>query len=105
MPGTHDAVFRALADPTRRAMFERLMRGEAAVGDLTNGLGVSQPAVSQHLAVLREAGLVGLRRAGRHRFYRAEPAGLAPLIDWLEHYRRFWPRRLAKLKSTLEEME
>ena len=102
---SHSDVFRALGDPTRRAMFERLMKAEASVGDLTAKLGVSQPAVSQHLAVLREVGLVSPRQAGRQRFYRAEPAGLAPLFDWLEHYQRFWKRRLAKLQSTLQELE
>jgi DNA-binding transcriptional ArsR family regulator len=101
----HAEVFRALGDPTRRALFERLIQGEASVGDLTSGLRVSQPAVSQHLAVLRDAGLVTPRQSGRQRFYRAEPAGLAPLFDWLEHYQRFWKRRLAKLQSMLEEID
>jgi len=105
MPAAHDQLFRALADPTRRAVLERLSRREASVGELTAGLHVSQPAVSQHLAVLREAGLVALRQHGRQRFYCAEPAGLAPLFDWLEHHRRFWNKSLAKLKSTLEELE
>jgi len=86
-------------------MFERLMRGEASVAELTEKLDVSQPAVSQHLAVLREAGLAVPRQDGRQRFYRAEPAGLAPLFDWLAYYQRFWDRRLAKLKSTLQELD
>lgn len=98
-------VFRALADPTRRAVFERLARGEAGVGELTDRFKVSQPAISQHLAVLREAGLVELRQEGRNRYYRAAPEGLAPLAGWLEHYRAFWNKRLAKLASTLEEIE
>jgi len=105
MPASPDLVFRALADPTRRAVLERLMRGEAAVVELTGGLHVSQPAISQHLAVLREAGLVAPRQQGRHRIYRAEPAGLAPLIDWIGHHQRFWTRSLDKLKSTLEALK
>lgn len=81
-----DEVFRALADPTRRSLYERLTRGEAAVKELTAALKakVSQPAVSQHLAVLRAAGLVDERRDGRHVLYRASSAGLRPLVDWIE---------------------
>ena len=100
-----DAIFRALADPTRRAVFERLALGEAAVKDLTARFHVSQPAISQHLAALRKAGLVKERREGRNAYYRVEPAGLRPLIDWLEHYRAFWHDRIARLKTTLEEMD
>jgi len=70
-------VFRALADPTRRAVLERLARGEATVSQLNAGFDVSQPAISQHLAHLRRAGLVLERRAGRNAYYRARPAGLA----------------------------
>jgi DNA-binding transcriptional ArsR family regulator len=85
-----DRVFRALADPSRRAIFERLTRGEAAVRDLTPRFDISQPAVSQHLAVLRDAGLVSERREGRLAYYRVEPKGLRPLVDWIAHYRRIW---------------
>ncbi len=99
-----DAVFRALADPTRRAILARLARGEAPVKDLTARFSVSQPAVSQHLAALREAGLVSLRREGRHVYYRARPAGLRPLVDWVAHYEAFWLRHMASLASLLEEM-
>lgn len=100
-----DAIFRALADPTRRAVFERLARGEAAVKDLTARFDVSQPAISQHLAALRKAGLVKERREGRNAYYRVEPAGLRPLIDWLEHHRAFWHDRIGRLKNVLEEMD
>ena len=100
-----DAVFRALADPSRRAIFERLTRGEAAVKDLTANFDISQPAVSQHLATLRSAGLVAERREGRLSYYRVEPKGLRPLIDWIGHYQGFWVDRLDKLKRLLEEME
>ncbi|MEO7111877.1 MAG: metalloregulator ArsR/SmtB family transcription factor [Polyangiaceae bacterium] len=97
-------VFRALGDPTRRALFEKLMLGEKTVADLTATLHVSQPAVSQHLAVLRASKLARMRKEGRQNFYRADPAGLAPLLDWLEHYKKFWPTHLDKLKNVLEKM-
>jgi len=100
-----DTIFRALADPTRRAVFERLTRGEAAVKELTLRFDVSQPAISQHLAALRAAGLVSERRAGRNVFYRVRPAGLRPLVDWVTHYQAFWTERIEKLKSMLDEME
>src|ERR1019366_7132310 len=91
-------LFRTLADPTRRAVFERLAAGEMSVSDLTTGVLVSQPAISQHLAALRSVGLVSERRAGRFAYYRAEPKALEPLLDWFDHYRAFWPGRIEKLK-------
>jgi DNA-binding transcriptional ArsR family regulator len=100
-----DRVFRALADPSRRAIFERLTRGEAAVRDLKPRLDISQPAVSQHLAVLKDAGLVTERREGRLAYYRVEPKGLRPLVDWITHYQAFWVERLDKLQALLEEMD
>ena len=98
-------VFKALSDPTRRAIYEQLSRSELNVSQLGEGLTVSQPAISQHLAVLREAGLLVERREGRFSFYRANPKGLDPLIDWVERYRHFWPERIEKLKAALKEME
>jgi DNA-binding transcriptional ArsR family regulator len=100
-----DVVFRALADPTRRAIFERLTRGEMAVKDLTERFHVSQPAVSQHLAALRQAGLVSERRDGRFAYYRIEPKGLRPLVDWITHYQVFWLERLDKLEALLKEID
>jgi DNA-binding transcriptional ArsR family regulator len=100
-----DTVFRALADPSRRAIFERLTRGEAAVKDLTARFDISQPAVSQHLARLRSAGLVAERRQGRLVYYRVAPAGLRPLIDWVAQHRRFWMDRLDRLQALLKEMD
>src|SRR6202163_4845831 len=100
-----NAVFRALADPSRRAIFERLTRGEAAVKDLTPRFDISQPAVSQHLAALRSAGLVKQRREGRLVYYRVNPKGLKPLINWIAHYQAFWLERIDRLKALLEEME
>ena len=100
-----DAVFRALADTSRRAIFERLTRGETAVKDLTARFDISQPAVSQHLAALRRAGLVSERRAGRLVYYRVEPKGLRPLVDWIAHYQAFWRERLDRLEALLKEMD
>ena len=98
-------IFRALGDPTRRAVLDRLSAGERSVTELRAGLPISQPAVSQHLAALKAAGLVGERREGRKTFYRIEPAGLAPLIDWLGRYRAFWPAKIERLKDILKEMD
>ncbi len=100
-----DEVFRALADPSRRALFERLTEGETPVKELTRHLAISQPAVSQHLATLRGAGLVAERKAGRLVYYRAEPQGLRPLVDWIERYQAFWIERIDKLKALLKEMD
>ena len=95
------ALFQTLADPTRLAIFEQLSRGEATVSALAERFPVSQPAVSQHLAVLRRCGLVAHRRQGRSAIYHARPEALAPLTDWLTHYRTFWPERLETLKWLL----
>ena len=101
-----DAVFRSLADPTRRALLERLMhKGEHTVSALTGFARVSQPAVSKHLGVLKAAGLVEDRRAGRETHYRARPAGLAPLFDWLRFYSAFWTDRFAQLEDLLKRMD
>lgn len=98
-------VFQALADPTRRAVFERLCQREMSVAEITAGFSVSQPAISQHLAALRRAGLVSERREGRRAYYHSEPAGLEPLAAWVERYRQFWPERLRKLQQVLKEVE
>jgi DNA-binding transcriptional ArsR family regulator len=100
-----DSVFRALADPSRRAIFERLTRGEAAVKDLTARFHISQPAVSQHLAALRNAGLVRERRHGRLVYYRVTANGLRPLVNWIAHYQGFWLDRMERLKALLKEMD
>ncbi|SRR5579885_620658 len=99
-------VFVALADPTRRALFERLVReGELTVGALTAKSRVSQPAVSKHLAQLKLAGLVKDRREGRQTHYRAEPKGLAPLIDWMSLYAAFWRDRIDRLEDLPKRMD
>ena len=99
------AVFRALADPSRRAIFRLLAQGEAPVKALVAGFEVSQPAISQHLAKLKGAGLVADRREGRLVYYRLDPDGLRPLVDWLAHYRAFWPGRVDRLQELLEEIQ
>lgn len=100
-----DRVFHALADPSRRAIFESLTRGEAAVNELTARFAISQPAVSQHLANLKSAGLVRGRREGRRVYYRVEPRGMRPLIDWVARYRAFWTERVERLELLLEKMD
>ena len=100
-----DRIFQVLADPSRRAIFESLTRGEAAVKDLTGRFHISQPAVSQHLAALKNAGLVASRREGRHVFYRVEPQGMKPRIDWIAHYQAFWTDRIDRLQQLLEKMD
>ena len=98
-------IFQALADPSRRAIFESLTRGEAAVKDLTARFDLSQPAVSQHLAALKAAGLVNARREGRHVYYRVQPRGMQPLIDWIAHYRAFWAAHVDRLERLLDTVE
>ena len=101
-----DSVFRALADPTRRSLFEELARqGEQTVHALTRYAGVSQPAVSKHLSVLKRAKLVGHRREGRETHYRARPEALAPMADWLKMYGVFWQDRFDRLEEVLERIE
>jgi DNA-binding transcriptional ArsR family regulator len=99
---TVDAVMRTLADPTRRAVFERIATSEEiTVAELTRGSGVTQSAISQHLRSLKEAGLVADRPAGRNVHYRADPKGLAPLVDWMALYGAFWTERLDVLERLL----
>src|SRR5688500_12819485 len=99
-------VMRALADPTRRAIFERVVStNEITVVELTRGSGVTQGAVSQHLKSLKQAGLVAERPEGRNVYYRAEPQGLAPLVDWMSHYGVFWRERFADLRTLLKEID
>ena len=99
-------LFSTLADPTRRAIFERLCRdGEQTVRALTDRAGVSQPAVSKHLGVLKHAGLARDRRAGRQTHYSARPQGLRPLVDWMDLYGAFWRDRFDRLESLLGRMD
>ena len=105
-PANANHVFRALADPTRRAIFEELTRqGEQTVHALTRYAGVSQPAVSKHLTVLKRAKLVRHRREGRETHYRVQPDALAPMVDWLNLYGAFWRDRFDRLEALLERMD
>ena len=101
-----DTVMRTLADPTRRAVYERVVTAsEITVGELTRGSGVTQGAISQHLKSLKLAGLVVERPEGRNVYYRAQPEGLAPLVDWMSHYGVFWRERFANLRTVLKEID
>src|SRR5215510_9184409 len=106
MSKTHDLLFRTLADPTRRALFERLCReGEKTVGALTARAGVSQPAVSKHLGVLKQAGLVCDRHEGRQTHYSAQLGALAPLIDWKSQRAGFWKSRFDQPEDLLKRRD
>ncbi|PAP94795.1 ArsR/SmtB family transcription factor [Mesorhizobium wenxiniae] len=106
MSQPHEILFRALADPTRRAIFERLCRdGDQTVAALTARAGVSQPAVSKHLGVLKHAGLVRDRHEGRNTHYSAELGALAPLIDWTNQMAGFWQSRFDNLEDLLKRMD
>lgn len=101
-----DALFTALADPTRRALFERLCRdGELTVSALTAGAGVSQPAVSKHLGVLKRAGLVEDRVSGRQSHYRPRAQALDPLLGWAREMAGFWETRFDALDDLLNRMD
>jgi DNA-binding transcriptional ArsR family regulator len=103
---TPDVLFKALADPTRRAVFERLCRdGEQTVRALTGQSGVSQPAVSKHLGILKLAGLVRDRHEGRQTHYSAQLGALAPLIDWTSQMAGFWQNRFDDLEDLLKRMD
>jgi DNA-binding transcriptional ArsR family regulator len=106
MPDAPETLFRTLADPTRRALFERLCRdGEQTVGALTVQAGVSQPAVSKHLGVLKQAGLVIDRHQGRQTHYSAQLEALAPLADWTRRMAGFWETRFDRLEDLLTRMD
>jgi DNA-binding transcriptional ArsR family regulator len=97
--------FAALADPSRRHLLAELAAGDRTVSQLMTGLEISQAAVSQHLRVLREAGLAEAQRDGRHQRYRLRPAGLTELRDWLDELERFWQSRLTALGGYLESQD
>ena len=101
-----DVIMRALGDPTRRAVYERIAnRDEVTVVELTRDSGVTQGAVSQHLKILRLAGLVAERPEGRKVYYRTQPQGLAPLAEWMAHYGIFWQGRFNGLRNLLKELD
>ncbi len=101
-----DLIFKALSDPTRRGLFERLCRdGETTVGGLTAQAGVSQPVVSKHLTALKQAGLVSDRHEGRQTHYSARLEALSPLTDWTRQMNRFWNNRFDHLEDLLNRMD
>lgn len=101
-----ERVFKALADPTRRGIFEGLTRnGEQTVRALTERAGVSQPMVSKHLSALKRARLVRARHTGRETHYSAQPRALVPLVDWMSYYSRFWNDRFDRLEDLLKRMD
>jgi DNA-binding transcriptional ArsR family regulator len=98
-------IFKALADPTRCAIFEKLAAGSMNASALREGMTISQPAMSQHLAVLRNARLVREERQGRFVQYQVDPDGLALMAGWLAKYRAYWPARIDDLKALLKDMD
>ena len=105
-PTNRDVLFKTLGDPTRRAIFEQLCReGEQTVRVLTAQAGVSQPAVSKHLGVLRQAGMVLDRQDGRQTHYNAQLSALAPLIEWTSQMTGFWQSRFDDLEDLLKRMD
>ena len=98
-------IFKALADPTRRAIFEKLASGAMNASALRQGMAISQPAMSQHLAVLRNASLVREERQGRFVNYHVDPQGMALIANWLTKYRAYWPPRVDALRSLLKDMD
>ncbi|MDW9552160.1 metalloregulator ArsR/SmtB family transcription factor [Sinorhizobium meliloti] len=98
-------IFKALADPTRRAIFEKLASGSMNASALRNGMDISQPAMSQHLHVLRNAKLVREERQGRFVNYEVDPEGLALIAGWLAKYRAYWSARIDALKVLLRDMD
>jgi DNA-binding transcriptional ArsR family regulator len=98
----HSDVFNAVADPTRRAILDRLRRGSAPVNTLASGFRVSRPAISKHLRILRTARLVREKKEGRQRIYQLEPYRLEEVAKWTEQYREFWQQSLTNLKRHLE---
>ncbi|RKG86711.1 ArsR/SmtB family transcription factor [Corallococcus terminator] len=104
-PGRLDATFAALADPTRRAILDRLASGEASVSELAEPFAMSQPAISKHLKVLERAGLISRGRDAQRRPRRLEAAPLAEATGWLEHYRQFWEENYQALDALLEDLK
>ncbi|PTL82166.1 helix-turn-helix transcriptional regulator [Vitiosangium sp. GDMCC 1.1324] len=96
-------VFKAISDPNRRQLLALLAEGDRSVTELMAPFRISQPAISQHLKVLREAGLVSERRVGRHRHYRLNPAPLREVFDWVAHFEQFWLEKLRGLEQYLDE--
>lgn len=99
----HSDVFRAISDPTRRQILDLLRHKERSASQLAEPFRMSQPAVSQHLRILRDAGLVRARREGRQQLYCIDPRPLRAVFDWIAHYERFWNQKLDQLEHYLEK--
>lgn len=104
MPRPEPDVFYAISDRTRREILEQLADQECTVSELAEPHHMSQPAISQHLRVLRDAALVSAEQRGRERYYRLQPGALRPVVNWLGFYERFWTSRLHKLKTHLDRL-
>ena len=102
-PSASTDIFQAIADPTRRALLDQLRNGEQPVKQLAEPFNMTLPAISQHLQILCEAGLVQVRKAGRQRLYRLNPEPLKEVSDWVNHYDKFWQEKLDALGNYLEE--
>ncbi len=102
-PSAHSDVFSAVADPTRRAILDRLRQGSAPVTELASGFRISRPAISKHLRVLRSARLVREKKEGRQRIYQLEPERIEEVAKWAEEYRVFWHHNITSLKHHLEQ--
>ncbi len=100
--GAASSVYRAIGDSTRRRVLDLLADRERSVSELVDAFDMSQPAMSQHLKVLREAGLISVRKAGRSRVYRLQAGGLLEVYDWVRHYERFWDQKLVALGRYLD---
>lgn len=98
-------IFKALSDPTRRQIFDKLAQGSQHASALREGMSISQSAMSQHLAVLRQAGLVIEERQGRFVHYEVSSEGIGAVAGWLEKYRAYWPARIDALKTLLKDMD
>ena len=98
-------VYEAIAEPHRRRIIELVGEGERTAGDLVEALKISQPGVSKHLRVLREAGFVSVRKNAQRRLYRLQPEKLAELDEWLKPYRKFWIEKLDRLEAHLKKGE
>lgn len=103
LPAAAEPVFRAIADPSRRAIIDLLAAGEMTTGAIAGRFDMSRPAVVKHLKILREGGVVMVRRDGRNRFNRLNARALKPAGDWLQQYEKYWEDNLARLKARVEE--
>lgn len=102
-PSAATDAFNAIADPTRRAILDRLRKGKAPVNELVLGFRVSRPAISRHLRILRNARLVREKKEGRQRIYQLQPARIQEIANWAEEYRSFWQHNITSLKRHLEQ--